>query len=370
MALCTHVSRNALARQWHTVSVPGAQTRIRYLSTGDSNTMFFPLAAKSGLQLDDLPTLPDIGNKPTLGFIGLGQMGYRMAMNLYRKSENPMFIYDASQETEAKFIAENSVQSSEKPLTVAESPAALAERANVIVTMLPASPHVKEVYLGDKGLLQTVQPKSLFIDSSTIDPLVSRSVAEAVHNQDATYVDAPVSGGVMGAEAGTLTFMVGSKTPAVFDSARPYLEAMGKNFVHCGGNGNGQVAKICNNMLLGISMIGTAEAMNLGEKMGMDPKLLASILNTSSGRCWSSEINNPSPGVIPTAPASKNYDGGFGVGLMAKDMGLAVTAANESKASVSLGALSHQLYNLVLNTPGYEKKDFSAIFRWLQGHKL
>lgn len=171
------------------------------------------------------------------------------------------------------------------------------------------------------------------------------------------------SAGILGAEAATLTFMVGSPTTQDFEFAKPILSRMGKNVVHCGLNGNGQVAKICNNMLLGISMIAVAETMQLGVRMGMDPKLLAGILNTSSGRCWSSDTYNPCPGVIPTAPASREYKGGFGNQLMAKDLRLAVNAANEVKSTILLGALAQQVYNQVSNTEGYERLDFSSVFK-------
>ncbi|CAG8703656.1 5446_t:CDS:1, partial [Funneliformis mosseae] len=150
-----------------------------------------------------------------------------------------------------------------------------------------------------------------------------------------------------------------------FNRAKPYLSHMGKNIIHCGGLGAGQIAKICNNMLLAITMIGVAETMNLGVKLGMDPKLLANILNTSSGRCWSSDSYNPCPGVLSNVPSSKNYEGGFNNKLMAKDTKLAVNAANDANATVILGAIAQQLYSLLSNTVGYEKKDFSSIYRWL-----
>lgn len=171
--------------------------------------------------------------------------------------------------------------------------------------------------------------------------------------------------GTGGAQAGTLTFMVGSRTNGDFDLAKPYLEKMGKNIVYCGTNGNGQVAKICNNMLLGISMIATSETMNLGVRMGMDPKLLAGILNTSSGRCWSSEVYNPCPGVQENSAATRGYTGGFGMPLMAKDLRLAVNAAVDTKSTVMLGALAQQLYNQMAANKEYEHLDFSAAYKWL-----
>jgi 3-hydroxyisobutyrate dehydrogenase len=176
--------------------------------------------------------------------------------------------------------------------------------------------------------------------------------------------DAPVSGGTGGAEAGTLTFMVGAE-PQLFERIKPLLGHMGKNIVHCGGAGTGQVAKICNNMLLGISMVGVAEAMNLGVSLGIDPKVLAGIINTSSGRCWSSDTYNPYPGVLPNAPASRGYTGGFGTDLMLKDLGLATDAAKQAKASVVMGATAQQLYQL-LSSQGAGGQDFSAIINLLR----
>jgi len=181
-------------------------------------------------------------------------------------------------------------------------------------------------------------------------------------------VDAPVSGGVGGAQNATLTFMVGGSKED-FDRVKPLLELMGKNIVHCGGPGNGQVAKVCNNLLLGISMIGVSEAMNLGVKLGMDPKVLAGIINTSSGRCWSSDTYNPVPGVIPTVPASNGYKGGFASDLMAKDLYLAVSAANSIKQPLPLGGNAHQFYNLV-SQKGLGGYDFSVVYKLLsEGQK-
>ena len=208
---------------------------------------------------------------------------------------------------------------------------------------------------------------ALLIDSSTIDPEASRSLCAQARalGLDAGLLDAPVSGGVGGAQAGTLTFMVGSDAEATLERARPFLTAMGKNIVHCGGSGTGLVAKICNNLILGISMAGVAEAMNLGIKMGIDPNVLASVVNTSSGRCWSSDTYNPVPGVMPNVPASKGYAGGFGVDLMAKDLSLATAAAHSAKQPLPLGSLSLALYDMI-SSKGYGTKDFASIFDYLQ----
>jgi 3-hydroxyisobutyrate dehydrogenase len=227
--------------------------------------------------------------------------------------------------------------------------------------MLPSSPHVKSVYLGEAGVLAGVRSGVPIIDSSTIDPHTAREVAAAAAKSGNPMADAPVSGGTGGAAAGTLTFMVGADA-ALFDTIKPILAHMGKNIVHCGAAGTGQVAKICNNMLLGISMVGVAEAMNLGAALGIDPKVLAGIINTSSGRCWSSDTYNPYPGVMDNVPAARGYTGGFGSDLMLKDLGLATDAAKQAKQSVAMGALAQQLYQL-WSAQGGGAQDFSAIIK-------
>ena len=228
--------------------------------------------------------------------------------------------------------------------------------------MLPSSPHVRSVYTGkDSGILSGVPAGVLLIDSSTIDPHTARDVAMDARAHGNNMVDAPVSGGTGGAEAGTLTFMVGGDI-ADFEKAKPILQCMGKNIVHCGGAGNGQVAKICNNMMLAIEMIATAEGMALAAKLGMDPKVFAGIANSSSGRCWSSESYNPYPGVLETAPASRGYTGGFGSDLMLKDLTLVTEAAKAAKQPVMLGAAAQQLYQMH-SAMGNGGLDFSSIIK-------
>ncbi len=248
--------------------------------------------------------------------------------------------------------------------TAASSAKDAAADAQCVITMLPSSPHVKSVYLGDAGVLAGAAAGTTLIDSSTIDPATAREVAAAALARGFAMADAPVSGGTGGAEAGTLTFMVGAE-PALFERIKPVLAHMGRNIVHCGGAGTGQVAKICNNMLLGISMVGVAEAMNLGVALGIDPKVLAGIINTSSGRCWSSDTYNPYPGVLPNAPASRGYTGGFGTDLMLKDLGLATDAAKQARQSVVMGATAQQLYQL-LSSQGAGGLDFSSIINLLK----
>ncbi len=286
-----------------------------------------------------------------IGFLGLGNMGGPMARNLL-KAGHSLTVFDPSPLATTALV--------ELGARVANSPAEVARNGvAAIITMLPTAAHVKQVYLGQDGLLANVGKGALLIDSSTIDPLSAREVAKAAGAQGNPMLDAPVSGGTGGAAAGTLTFMVGG-TASAFDQAQPILAAMGKNIVHCGDTGNGQVAKIANNMLLGISMVGVAEAMALGVSLGMDAKVLAGIINTSSGRCWSSEINNPFPGVLENAPASRGYSGGFGTDLMLKDLGLATEAARHAKQPVVLGAAAQQLYQ-TFSLQGHGGLDFSAI---------
>lgn len=285
-----------------------------------------------------------------IAFIGLGHMGDPMAQNL-SKAGHQLVVYDVVQAAVDKFKALGH--------GVASSPKDAATQAELVVTMLPSSPHVKSVYLGDNGVLAGAKPGTLLIDSSTIDPQTAREVAAAAAKQNNPMIDAPVSGGTGGAVAGTLTFMVGGATDD-FEKAKPVLAQMGKNIVHCGAAGNGQVAKICNNMLLGISMIGTAEAMNLGVSLGMDAKVLAGIINTSSGRCWSSDTYNPYPGVMENVPAARGYSGGFGGDLMLKDLGLAVDAARAARQSVILGAAAQQVYQM-MSSHGDGGKDFSGV---------
>uniref|UniRef100_A0A914USS7 3-hydroxyisobutyrate dehydrogenase n=1 Tax=Plectus sambesii TaxID=2011161 RepID=A0A914USS7_9BILA len=230
---------------------------------------------------------------------------------------------------------------------------------------LPSSPHVQSVYTGDNGIFKTIQKDTLCMDSSTIDQTVSIEMANLAKQKGAAYMDTPVSGGVVAAQNGLLTFMCGGDGKS-FARAEPFLSQMGKNVVHCGDVGTGQAAKICNNMLLGISMIGVSETMNLGEKLGLKPEMLAKIINTSSGRCWSSDTYNPVPGVIEGIPCNRQYAGGFGSSLMAKDLGLAQNAATSVKAATPLGSLAHQIYRLLAQSPEFQGKDFSVVYQFLK----
>jgi 3-hydroxyisobutyrate dehydrogenase len=274
-----------------------------------------------------------------------------MARNLL-KAGHGLVVYDISQESMSALPEATAVSSL---LDVA------AADVDLIITMLPGPAQVRGVYLGPSGLLAHVRKGVTLIDCSTIDPHTAREVANAAEVRGSVVLDAPVSGGTGGAEAGTLTFMVGG-SEAEFARVKPVLAQMGKNIVHCGGAGNGQVAKVANNMLLGISMIGAAEAMSLGVSLGMDPKVLAGIINTSTGRCWSTDTYNPYPGVLETAPAARGYTGGFGADLMLKDLGLATDAAKLAKQPVLMGAVAQQLYQS-FSLQGNGKLDFSAIIK-------
>ena len=286
-----------------------------------------------------------------VAFLGLGNMGLPMALNLI-KAGHQVHGFDLIQSQLDAFKAEGGIP--------VQSASEAAKDADVIISMLPASRHVEALYLGDAGLLATANPKALLIDCSTISPKVSQAVAAAAKAKGFAMIDAPVSGGTAGAQAGTLTFMVGGDASAL-DCARPLLEKMGKNIFHAGASGSGQTVKVCNNMLLGIQMLGTSEALRLGIANGMDPKVLSDIMSKSSGRNWALELYNPCPGVMESAPSSKGYAGGFGVDLMLKDLGLATENAGDLEASVPLGELSRKLYE-AHSKAGNGQLDFSSVF--------
>lgn len=285
-----------------------------------------------------------------IAFIGLGNMGAPMARNLIRAGHS-LQVFDLNKTVLAEF-AELGAQ-------ISDSPAQAVQGSELVITMLPAAAHVRSVYLNDDGVLKGISPGVPAVDCSTIDPQTIRDIAALAAQQGVVLGDAPVSGGTGGAQAGTLTFMVGGSA-GHFAVLKPVLDQMGRNIVHCGEVGTGQIAKICNNMLLAISMIGVAESMALGNALGIDTQVLAGIINTSTGRCWSSEAYNPWPGIIETAPASRGYSGGFGAELMLKDLGLATEAARSAHQPVILGAVAQQLYQ-AMSLRGDGGKDFSAI---------
>jgi 3-hydroxyisobutyrate dehydrogenase len=248
--------------------------------------------------------------------------------------------------------------------TAVEPVAAACSGAEAVITMLPAGAHVREVYTGAGGVIEAAAPGALLIDSSTIDVATAREVASRAAEKGLALVDAPVSGGVGGAQAGTLTFMVGG-TDDAFARARPILENMGRSIVHAGGSGNGQAAKICNNMILGVSMIAVSEAFLLAEKLGLEAQRLFDIASKSSGQCWSMTSYCPVPGPVPTSPANRDYQAGFTAAMMLKDLNLAQDAAHRAGAATPLGAAAAGLYESFAGE-GHAGEDFSAIIRFLR----
>jgi 3-hydroxyisobutyrate dehydrogenase len=285
-----------------------------------------------------------------VAFIGLGNMGAPMAQNLI-KAGFSLTVFDLVKDAVNQLVKNGA--------TAAASASDAVNGADVVITMLPASKHVEGIYLGPEGLLTEIASKALVIDCSTIAADSARKVARAAADRGLAMIDAPVSGGTGGAIAGTLTFIVGGE-PADLERARPLLEKMGKNIFHAGAAGAGQVAKIANNMLLGIAMAGTAEALALGVANGLDPKVLSEIISKSSGRTWAIELYNPWPGVMENVPSSKGYAGGFGVDLMLKDLGLAAEAAVSTQSVIALGELARNLFAMH-SAQGSGKLDFSSI---------
>jgi 3-hydroxyisobutyrate dehydrogenase len=290
-----------------------------------------------------------------IAFIGVGNMGGPMARNLL-KAGNGVAAFDLSAAMLEPVVAAGAA----KAASVKEA----VKDADMVITMLPAGQHVRAVYLND-GVLAAAKKGALLVDSSTIDVDSARAVHAASEAAGFDFLDAPVSGGTGGAEAGTLAFMCGG-SEAAFGRAEPILSKMGKRIVHAGGAGAGQAAKICNNMLLAISMIGTCEAFALGEKLGLDPQKLFDIMSAASGQCWSLTTYCPVPGPVPASPANRDYTGGFATALMLKDLKLSQSAAQSAGASTPLGAEAAQLYSLFANQ-GHANMDFSGIIQMLRG---
>ncbi len=291
-----------------------------------------------------------------IGFVGLGNMGRPMAQNLL-KAGHRVCGYDIAPQAADALRAAGGLG--------APSVAAAIAEAETIVTMLPSGREVRDVYLSADGVLARAPAGSLFVDCSTVDVETARAVATAAAERGFAMLDAPVSGGVGGAAAGTLTFMVGG-TESAFVRARPVLEAMGRTVVHAGASGAGQAAKICNNMILGITMIGVSEAFVLAEKLGLDAQKLFDIASTSSGQCWSLTSYCPAPGPVPGAPSNRGYAAGFTAAMMLKDLSLAQDAARGCGAATPLGAEATALYGLYC-AHGAERTDFSGIIRFLRG---
>ncbi|MBI5113091.1 MAG: 3-hydroxyisobutyrate dehydrogenase [Rhodovulum sp.] len=291
-----------------------------------------------------------------IGFIGLGKMGSPMARNLLSAGHEVIGFDVVPAACDAHAAAGGRIAAG-----VAE---AVAD-ADVVITMLPTGRHVRDVYLGESGIVAVARPGTLLIDSSTIDVESARAVAEAAAAAGLAMLDAPVSGGTVGAEAATLTFMVGGPRDG-FDRAAPILRTMGRTVVHAGASGNGQAAKICNNMMCGIAMIGVAEAFALAEKLGLDAQTLFDVSSTSSGQCWSLTTYCPVPGPVPTSPANKGYEAGFAAALMLKDLTLAQQAAAGTGAATPLGTAAVSLYALYVGS-GRGDRDFSGIVEMLRG---
>jgi len=286
-----------------------------------------------------------------VAFIGLGNMGGPMAINLV-KAGHQVCVFDLSEQAVAHLV--------EQGATTKTQASDCVKNAEFIISMLPAGKHVEAVYLSENGLINHIAKNALVIDSSTIDSATSIKVGTALLDKGINFIDAPVSGGVGGAIAGTLSFMAGG-SETDFQHGKTVLDCMGKNIFHAGKLGAGQVAKVCNNMLLSILMIGTSEALQLGIKNGLDPAVLSNIMSKSSGSNWTLDVYNPCPDIMESAPSSNDYQPGFMVDLMAKDLGLAMDTSVTSQSSTPMGALAQDLYTMHA-AAGNGTKDFSSIF--------
>lgn len=285
-------------------------------------------------------------------------MGANMTLNLLKNGKK-VVVFDLSADATKDLVA--------KGATNASSVAELAQQCDKVITMLPTPKIVKEIYTGPDGIIKNSKAGSILMDSSTVGPETPIEIQKVAKASGLTFIDTPVTGAVPAAAAGTLTFLVGGDK-SEYEAVKDTLLAMGKNVVHCGPIGQGQVAKICNNMCLAINMIATAETLNLAKRLGLDPKLMTDILNISSGRSWSSEIYNPVPGVMPNVPSSNGYKGGFQTQLISKDLSLVQQSATSVGAPLPLGSLAYQIYLTMLSN-GYHGKDFSSVFQFLEEKK-
>ncbi len=291
-----------------------------------------------------------------IGFIGLGNMGGPMALNLL-KNGHQLKVFDLSEDAMQKLGSQGAQLASDAADAVSD--------VEAVVTMLPAGEHVRAIYQGKDGILGAASQGTLFMDCSTIDVATARAVGEVAEEAGMMMVDAPVSGGVAAAEAGTLTFMVGGSESA-FERAQPILGAMGQKIIHAGPSGAGQAAKVCNNMLLGITMIGTCEAFLLADRLGLERQKLFDIASNASGQNWSLTNYCPVPGPVPTSPANREYQPGFTVAMMLKDLKLAQDAAQETGATTPLGAKAMSVY-AKFDEAGQGALDFSGIIKMLEG---
>jgi 3-hydroxyisobutyrate dehydrogenase len=289
---------------------------------------------------------------PSIGFIGVGHMGGPMARNLL-KAGHQVTVFDPNAANAGAVAAAGAKQ--------AASLVELSATNDIIVSMLPSGRELRVAYLDNDGIIAHAKPGALLIDCSTTDVDSARAVADAAKKRGLQFIDSPVSGGVAGAEAGSLTFMAGGEDVAV-EAARPILMSMGKNVVHTGASGSGQAAKICNNLILGISMIGVCEAFVLAEQLGLSAEKLFAVASTSSGQCWSLTSYCPVPGPVPAAPSNRNYQPGFAAKMMLKDLRLASEAAEKHKQAIELGDLARKLYERFVQE-GAGDLDFSAIIQ-------
>jgi 3-hydroxyisobutyrate dehydrogenase len=290
-----------------------------------------------------------------IAFIGLGNMGGPMAEHLL-KNGHKVWVFDLVPEAVKTLVDAGAKEAS--------SAIEAVQHAEVVISMLPAAPHGKALYLGDEGIIAAAKENALMIDSSTIDATTAKIIGEAVETSGRRFVDAPVSGGTAGAKAGTLTFIMGGPEDAVA-AAKPVLKAMGKNIIHAGGIGAGQVAKICNNMLLAVLMTGTSEALQMAIDNGLDPKVMSDIMLNSSGCNWTLQKYNPCPNVMEGVPSSNDYQGGFMVKLMNKDLNLAMETAAKSVSATPMAAVAQSLYRQHERNDNAER-DFSSIFSLFQ----
>ncbi|KAI0316785.1 NAD binding domain of 6-phosphogluconate dehydrogenase-domain-containing protein [Amylostereum chailletii] len=322
---------------------------------------------------------PGVHIKST-SFIGLGRMGSEMAFNLFSKQfaeapDSQFVVCDAIPEAAAAFCDNFKLHFPGALLGMALTPQEAVLSSRTIVTMLPSSPQVRQVYAEASGIIPTLRllaqseaEGTLCIDSTTLDVQVGQAVAAETLDVGAQMVDAPVSGGVTGAKAGTLSFLVGG-SPQAFGLASPILARMGQKIFHCGPSGAGLGAKICNNLVLGVEQIVVAEAMLLGLRLGLDPAVLAGVINNSTGACWSSSTNNPVAGALPdkAPPCERDFEGGFAAALMTKDLGLAIDVSTETGSPLPLAEAAKRLYeDAVKRHPELSKKDFSSVYRYLE----
>jgi 3-hydroxyisobutyrate dehydrogenase len=293
-----------------------------------------------------------------VGFVGTGAMGRPMARNQVAKGFT-VVAYDA--EPSALGAA------GDLGAVPVRSAAAAAEQSEIVITMLPSTTHVESAYLGVRGVLEGISRGRLCVDMSTVDPGTSRRVAGRLGEHGVRFIDAPVSGGVGGAEDGTLAIMVGGD-PGDLEEARPVLAAMGKHIVHMGAIGAGEVAKLCNNLIAGVATVAVSEAFRIAEGFGVDPRLLTQVIANSSGRTWIMEHSHPVPGIVAGAASSRDYAPGFTVDLMCKDLGLAVNAARELRVPVAVSSAAQQVLRMA-SSHGFGKKDVSAVYAFLEASR-